>query len=231
MRATRGRRARRRKRISRVEKDRRVTTRCRTDSVGPDRFFRRALRFLSCPLLSLLSPSLPRSLSPLSLSPTRARATRRGGAAAKMVASAVYILDVKGKVLISRNYRGDVPANAVDKFMPLAIENEDDESVGPVLLGDGVSYVYVQHNNLYRTKFFARARAKAGWAAWGAGAERSESARTECAHTHALCGPGSRAESAKLFPRAQTLARAVSQCSRSRGKTRTLRRSSFTCTS
>ena len=67
-----------------------------------------------------------------------------------MVASAVYVLDVKGKVLISRNYRGDVPANAVDKFMPLAIENEDDEAVGPVLQGDDVSYVYVQHNNLYR---------------------------------------------------------------------------------
>ena len=26
-----------------------------------------------------------------------------------MVASAVFILDLKGKVIISRNYRGDVP--------------------------------------------------------------------------------------------------------------------------
>lgn len=69
-----------------------------------------------------------------------------------MVASAVYILDVKGKVLISRNYRGDVPVNAVDKFIPLTIENEDDEAAaGPVIQGDGVSYVYVKHNNVYRT--------------------------------------------------------------------------------
>jgi len=72
-----------------------------------------------------------------------------------MVASALFILDVKGKVLISRNYRGDIPTNAVDKFMPMVIEAEDSgsaEAAGPVLQGDnGLSYIYVQHNNLYRT--------------------------------------------------------------------------------
>jgi hypothetical protein len=31
----------------------------------------------------------------------------------------VFILDLKGKVLISRNYRGDIPMSAVEKFMPL----------------------------------------------------------------------------------------------------------------
>ena len=30
-------------------------------------------------------------------------------------ASAIYILDLKGKVLISRNYRGDMPLNIIDK--------------------------------------------------------------------------------------------------------------------
>lgn len=39
-----------------------------------------------------------------------------------MVASAVFILDLKGKVLISRNYRGDVPMTAVDKFVPMVLE-------------------------------------------------------------------------------------------------------------
>ena len=33
-----------------------------------------------------------------------------------MTASAVFILDVKGKVVISRNYRGDVPMNCVERF-------------------------------------------------------------------------------------------------------------------
>ena len=39
-------------------------------------------------------------------------ATARGAEdwrAIRMVASAVFILDLKGKVIISRNYRGDVP--------------------------------------------------------------------------------------------------------------------------
>lgn len=65
-----------------------------------------------------------------------------------MVASAVFILDLKGKVLISRNYRGDVAMNCIDKFMPLIMESEEDVP-SPVLQGDGVTYVYIKHNNLY----------------------------------------------------------------------------------
>jgi len=65
-----------------------------------------------------------------------------------MVVSAVYLLDLKGKVLINRNYRGDISSTAVDKFMPLVLENEDD-TLSPVVQGDGLSYVYVKHNNLY----------------------------------------------------------------------------------
>lgn len=64
-----------------------------------------------------------------------------------MVASAVYILDLKGKVLINRNYRGDIPSSAVEKFMPVVLEAE--EELNPVVQGDGLSYVYVRHNNLY----------------------------------------------------------------------------------
>lgn len=32
-----------------------------------------------------------------------------------MVASAVYVLDLKGKIIISRDYRGDVPKSAIEK--------------------------------------------------------------------------------------------------------------------
>ena len=31
----------------------------------------------------------------------------------------IFLLDVKGKVLISRNYRGEIDSNQIDKFMPL----------------------------------------------------------------------------------------------------------------
>jgi len=34
-----------------------------------------------------------------------------------MVASAVYILDLKGKILISRNYRGDIPKSAAERWV------------------------------------------------------------------------------------------------------------------
>lgn len=36
-----------------------------------------------------------------------------------MVASALYIMDLKGKILIHRNYRGDVPRAAAEKYVHL----------------------------------------------------------------------------------------------------------------
>ena len=38
-----------------------------------------------------------------------------------MVLSGIYILDMKGKVLISRNYRGDIENNVIDKFIGLVM--------------------------------------------------------------------------------------------------------------
>ncbi len=99
-----------------------------------------------------------------------------------MVASAVFILDLKGKVnllcvaclflqdgkfhsghwteahlsqkvLISRNYRGDIPMTAIEGFLPLLLTAEDDEdvTVTPVVSSeDGVNFLYIRHNNLYR---------------------------------------------------------------------------------
>lgn len=34
----------------------------------------------------------------------------------------IFLLDVKGKVLISRNYRGEIDSNVIDKFMPMLLE-------------------------------------------------------------------------------------------------------------
>ncbi|KXS09312.1 clathrin adaptor, mu subunit [Gonapodya prolifera JEL478] len=68
-----------------------------------------------------------------------------------MVASAVFILDLKGKVLISRNYRGDIPMAAIEKFMPLILAaEENEESLAPVMsTEDGTHFLYVKHNNVY----------------------------------------------------------------------------------
>jgi len=64
------------------------------------------------------------------------------------VASAIYILDAKGKLLISRNYRGDVPLNIAERFIAKMLE-EEELNVKPVIEEDGISYMYVKHNNLY----------------------------------------------------------------------------------
>lgn len=65
-----------------------------------------------------------------------------------MTASAVFILDVKGKVIISRNYRGDVPMNCVERFSGHVLE-ADEADERPVWLEHGTTYVYIKYNNLY----------------------------------------------------------------------------------
>lgn len=64
------------------------------------------------------------------------------------MASAVFILDQKGKPLIWRNYRGDIPSNVPERFMAL-VEDQEESSRKPVIESDGLSYVYVHHQNLW----------------------------------------------------------------------------------
>uniref|UniRef100_A0A1I8HK40 MHD domain-containing protein n=1 Tax=Macrostomum lignano TaxID=282301 RepID=A0A1I8HK40_9PLAT len=66
-----------------------------------------------------------------------------------MSASAVYILDSKGKVLISRNYRGDICMSVIEKFMPLLMDREEEGSVQPVLPCEDVFFMYIKHSNVY----------------------------------------------------------------------------------
>eukprot|EP00158_Paraphelidium_tribonemae_P003750 Partr_v1_DN26347_c1_g1_i1_m43463 putative Adaptor-related protein complex len=61
--------------------------------------------------------------------------------------SHVFLLDLKGKVIISRNYKGDINPAAIDEFMPLLLEQED--TCPPVLTHLGVNYLFVRHANLY----------------------------------------------------------------------------------
>jgi len=87
-----------------------------------------------------------------------------------MVASAVFIMDLKGKIIISRNYRGDIPMSVADKFAKhlyvvfwfvmiaisrlltavcTACSNEDDENaLTPIITDHGYTFVYIRHNNL-----------------------------------------------------------------------------------
>jgi len=63
-------------------------------------------------------------------------------------ASAIYILDSKGKILISRNYRGDVPMSCAERFISRLTEQEE-LNVKPVFEEDGVTYVYIKLNDIY----------------------------------------------------------------------------------
>ncbi|CAF1324369.1 unnamed protein product [Rotaria sordida] len=66
-----------------------------------------------------------------------------------MSASAIYILDMKGKVLLSRNYRGDIEMNVIEKFMQLLLEKEDESQLSPIFQHGDVAFVYIKYNNVY----------------------------------------------------------------------------------
>ncbi|CAN6446129.1 unnamed protein product [Victoria cruziana] len=65
-------------------------------------------------------------------------------------ASALFLLDIKGRVLVWRDYRGDVSALQAERFFMKLIEKEGDpESQSPVVYDNGVTYMFIQHNNVY----------------------------------------------------------------------------------
>jgi len=65
-----------------------------------------------------------------------------------MVCSAVFIMDLKGKILISRNYRGDIPMSVSEKFTKHLME-DDENQLTPCITDEGYTFLYVKHNNLY----------------------------------------------------------------------------------
>lgn len=60
-----------------------------------------------------------------------------------MVVSAVFIIDLKGKVLISRNYRGDVTRVQAERFAQ-KVQETDPTELKPVFVDAGVTYMYLQ---------------------------------------------------------------------------------------
>ncbi|CAG8887312.1 unnamed protein product [Penicillium nalgiovense] len=66
------------------------------------------------------------------------------------MASALFFLDLKGKTLLARNYRGDIPMSAVENF-PILLSDAEEESsaVPPCFSHEGINYLYIRHSNLY----------------------------------------------------------------------------------
>lgn len=87
-----------------------------------------------------------------------------------MVLSSLFFLDLKGKVLISRDYRGDISSSHAEEFIEILsdreialemggggdngnINNGSGSSVSnaqpPIFHKNGISYCYIKYNNLY----------------------------------------------------------------------------------
>lgn len=57
--------------------------------------------------------------------------------------------------LIQRSYRDDIPASTVEKFLPLILDLEEEGTfVTPCFSSEGINYLHIRHNNLYRTFCF-----------------------------------------------------------------------------
>ena len=67
------------------------------------------------------------------------------------MASLIAILDLKGKPLIQRSYRDDVPPSYIEKFLPIVLDLEEEgQQVTPCFTREGVNYMHIRHSNLYR---------------------------------------------------------------------------------
>lgn len=55
----------------------------------------------------------------------------------------------KIKVLISRNYRGDIEMNVIERFMQLLLEQEDESNLTPIVQHGDVAFIYIKHTNVY----------------------------------------------------------------------------------
>ncbi|EEB88755.1 hypothetical protein MPER_13235 [Moniliophthora perniciosa FA553] len=67
------------------------------------------------------------------------------------MASLIAILDLKGKPLIQRSYRDDVPSSFIEKFLPIILDIEEEgQQVTPCFSREGVNFMHIRHSNLYR---------------------------------------------------------------------------------
>lgn len=67
-----------------------------------------------------------------------------------MVFSSLHFLDSRGKIILSRDYRGDIAAEASEKLVPHLEELEErGQLIRPVVYIDGIVYLHVRHADIY----------------------------------------------------------------------------------
>jgi AP-1 complex subunit mu len=62
--------------------------------------------------------------------------------------SAIFFLDQKGKIIISRDYRGDVSSTITDRFQRKVLEL-DERTLKPVFTEKDTTFVWIRVNNIY----------------------------------------------------------------------------------
>lgn len=67
-----------------------------------------------------------------------------------MPTSAIYFINLRGKVLISRNYRSDPSENAeIHQFLSILMQKDDDFVLTPVFKYKELHFCWIKHNDLY----------------------------------------------------------------------------------
>lgn len=61
--------------------------------------------------------------------------------------SSLAIIDKKGKSIISKDYRGDIPSNFLAIYNKKLLEH-DQENNPPLLTSKDISFFFVEHKNI-----------------------------------------------------------------------------------
>jgi AP-1 complex subunit mu len=62
--------------------------------------------------------------------------------------SAIYFLDRKGKIIIFRNYRGEISQDVSECFQNQVLQLEE-VNMKPIFTFENVHYCWVKHSNIY----------------------------------------------------------------------------------
>ena len=65
------------------------------------------------------------------------------------MSSQLYILDLNGKLILSRDYRGNIPTSKYKLFVKKVITENDGNLLAPILQIEEYSFVYYKNDNLY----------------------------------------------------------------------------------
>ena len=62
--------------------------------------------------------------------------------------SCIYLLDMKGRVIITRHYRGCIPSDSFENFNNLLISLPG-QNIPPILQHEKLFYLHRRHKNIY----------------------------------------------------------------------------------